>query len=1643
MQPATLGRPTARAAFDGRAMSAPTARAGAATRAVRLGASRRLGSSAASAPPLSARRQALDPTRAPAVRRAPRARVAAQYGRGEAIAPDLTHTEEAFAVNLDRVAVGAYVSVSVRADVSADAGVDALVAVVHAHMPGDIYVHWGLGSEADDGAVSADAWECPPAELMPPRSRRVSNWASGAAVQSPIDPHAGTVEIPLPSRPGHGLAFVLYDAEKQCYYDHQGAAFFLDSRLSADTAARATATAAAAARDQQSRVRAIAEAEAANSARQHAEMSRARDEEARARQERDERADAAAFKAAAEETARQNAADEAAAAERRRAAAEKEAEYQRQTQAAAEADAAASEQNALRESGSLSPVGSAYERFINDPANPFRDFSPARAAARGEDALPGLAGAAATAPPPAPPPGFVNPGAVDPALAAGAAAFAPSLPGGGGGGGGGWDGASSSAATDHSYTPPPAPAPPPPAAPSPPAPSLGGASGAVVASHTIPLSTESGSSTGTCEVSVMATWPPSVRIECRAGGAADGHPLLLHWGVSDRRGGTWMSPYDELQSVPAGSRAPDAQSCESALENGVRVVEFAPVNSGATCMTMLIRTENCQEWLRETSGGDVFIDVSPALDAARAMGPPEGHAQQQQQQQQQHEERHDHREERHDHREAPSPPPPPPPPPDTGDHMALLSNWAGANVELKDHKGGKGDRHNQWNTDGLPDAARRIVENDRDSASWRQKLQKMEEVLCGGDAGYADMDALGYSAIYLFWVGVGAVACAEDGSHYRPNHHAGSAERIYQHIEAVEASATSGGGRHAEEVRALIRRLHPRLPAFTAEFTQSVPLTRVRDIAHGKGDRDGKCREVRAEIKHTIQNKLHRCAGPEDLVATEKMLAKLTAPGTDYPEEFVEEFRIFHRELKDFFNASTVTDRMDKLLREGDAPQPVRDAAARFADAKARCDGIREPEGPALLAAVEEALARLSEARRAIDRELTEGGLRGASADQRQQWRLAEIGLEDYAFVLLSRGINALGAEADPPRGEMTAAEQRAALLFLAAAADAVAVSAGGGGGDFAGVAQEASELAVAGPGGMPPAGEEGALRARAVAERARRAAEDHCAMLSDLFDGRAGALGRALGIDAHVVEVFTEGQIRASVVFQGAKLASHLLRAARAATGEAGWDCIVPGEVKGARLVCVDRLSPTDPAVAALTASDPAVVLVASADGDEEVTTCGPGVVGILLCHALPHLSHLALRARQAGTPLVAIEDPALVDMARALAEARERVHLVAAPSAISLDADHESGGFVGGGGGGGAAAATASARVAAALVADTSAAGQVLDLRDLGAAEWDRAVAVAGSKATACASLCALAAESGAFAAPAGAALPFGSFEAAAKAAGADARLAFLLDALESVAGDATATSQICDELQALARATRPSTEALHALSALFARGSRIMVRSTGNAEDLAGLSAAGLYDSVSNVDPHDHDVLGAAVAEVWASLFTTRAVGSRAAAGVGQRDAAMAVLAQQMLVPEVSFILMTKHPMTGDANVAYAELALGHGETLASGAVRGTPWRLSMNRLVPGEARLDAVSSFGAALVPSAAGDGELVSEPVNCASHWMTTDERKRAELSARLVTAGDLIERRLTGTDGRAVPQDIEGCVTADGQVWIVQARPQP
>ena len=62
-----------------------------------------------------------------------------------------------------------------------------------------------------------------------------------------------------------------------------------------------------------------------------------------------------------------------------------------------------------------------------------------------------------------------------------------------------------------------------------------------------------------------------------------------------------------------------------------------------------------------------------------------------------------------------------------------------------------------------------------------------------------------------------------------------------------------------------------------------------------------------------LQNKLHRNAGPEDLVATEAVLKRITAPGADYSGAFVEEFKVFTAELRDFFNAGSFADMLGAL----------------------------------------------------------------------------------------------------------------------------------------------------------------------------------------------------------------------------------------------------------------------------------------------------------------------------------------------------------------------------------------------------------------------------------------------------------------------------------------------------------------------------------------------------------------------------------------------------------------------------------------------------------------------------------------------------------------------------------------------------------
>ena len=123
-------------------------------------------------------------------------------------------------------------------------------------------------------------------------------------------------------------------------------------------------------------------------------------------------------------------------------------------------------------------------------------------------------------------------------------------------------------------------------------------------------------------------------------------------------------------------------------------------------------------------------------------------------------------------------------------------------------------------------------------------------------------------------------------------------------------------------------------------------------------------------------------------------------------------------------------------------------------------------------------------------------------------------------------------------------------------------------------------------------------------------------------------------------------------------------------------------------------------------------------------------------------------------------------------------------------------------------------------------------------------------------------------------------------------------------------------------------------------------------------------------------------------------------------------------------------------------YAEMALGLGETLASGNVRGTPWRFDIAKATK-QVTVKTFSSFGEMYMlddsnfglPCVANEAGLYDD----GNHWLTTDEERRNDVvGAKLGGLGIYLESTLGN-----VPQDVEGCLLSDGTLCVVQARPQP
>lgn len=208
--------------------------------------------------------------------------------------------------------------------------------------------------------------------------------------------------------------------------------------------------------------------------------------------------------------------------------------------------------------------------------------------------------------------------------------------------------------------------------------------------------------------------------------------------------------------------------------------------------------------------------------------------------------------------------------------------------------------------------------------------------------------------------------------------------------------------------------------------------------------------------------------------------------------------------------------------------------------------------------------------------------------------------------------------------------------------------------------------------------------------------------------------------------------------------------------------------------------------------------------------------------------------------------------------------------------------------------------------------------------------------------------------------------------------------------------------------------------------------MVRSSANCEDLEDMSGAGLYDSIANIDRDDEAAIAGAIRRVWSSLWTKRASLSRSQYHIPHEKALMAVLIQEMLTADMSFIMFSNNPINGSEEEVYIEVAVGMGETLASAGSRGSPYRLTYNQKKD-EVKTLSLASYSNALVPGRGEDG-LQPQVVDYSTIKMTTDATFRETITRKLGKIAKTVEEKLGS------PQDIEG-VIIDNSIYLVQSRP--
>ncbi len=202
-------------------------------------------------------------------------------------------------------------------------------------------------------------------------------------------------------------------------------------------------------------------------------------------------------------------------------------------------------------------------------------------------------------------------------------------------------------------------------------------------------------------------------------------------------------------------------------------------------------------------------------------------------------------------------------------------------------------------------------------------------------------------------------------------------------------------------------------------------------------------------------------------------------------------------------------------------------------------------------------------------------------------------------------------------------------------------------------------------------------------------------------------------------------------------------------------------------------------------------------------------------------------------------------------------------------------------------------------------------------------------------------------------------------------------------------------------------------------------VAVRSSALGEDSQEASYAGQAETYLWV--RGIDELCEAVRDCWASLHTERAVAYRANLGV--TDAAMGVTVQKMVDAEVSGVMFTCNPVSGDPSMVAVNASWGLGLAVVGGETNPDDYLVSK---VTGEVVRRTINSKEIEYVVEPGGRGTARVQVPSDRREAACLDDMRLAEL----VALAKRIERHFGSH------QDIEWSIARQtGALYALQARP--